>query len=132
MKHSNSFLSRSYILLIFVFVLTAFLTCATAPFIKLLLEQGFGDSFSLRRVMSRAFLVYALVLFLLYRKRLKSKVGESLNYTRLPWLRHLFGGFGIGAGTLLVLAVVMLIAGAAEVQFSSADFARKLLKYPFP
>jgi len=131
MKKGGSFLDHSYILLVFVFCLSAFLTCATAPLIRLLLERSLGDSFALQRVMSRAFAGYVLVLFVLYRKRLKSKVGESLNHTRLPWIKHLLCGFGIGIGSLVILAGVMLIMGAAEikVQFSLADSGRKLLKY---
>jgi len=131
MKKCNSFLSNSCILLLFVFVLSVFITCLTAPWIKLLLKQGFKISLSLSQVMSRSFMAYVLLLFLLYRKKLKSNVGESLNHTRLPWVRHLLMGSAIGVGSLMLMAAIMLIVGAAEIegQFSLIQSCRKLLKY---
>ena len=131
MKNSSPLLDRSYVLLPFVLVLAAFLACLSAPFIKVLLDRVFDSSFALKRVLSRLLIVYLVLLFILYRKRLKSNVGESLNHTRLPWATHLIWGFLIGVISLALLSMIMLIAKAAEfdVNFSLMESGQKLLKY---
>ena len=127
----GALLNNSIILILYVLVLAVLLTCIASPWLNVLLNKISDEDLALSRVMSRAFMGFTLIVLVLYRKRLKSEVGQSLNYTTQPWVRQLIWGFSIGVGTLLLLTVVYWILGATEpeVSFSMAEHGRKLLKY---
>jgi len=128
---SSSLLDRSYILLVYILVFSAVLTCIASPGLNVLLNRVLDDNFGLSRVMSRTFMAFTVLLLLFYRKRLKSEVGQSLNHTNIPWVRQLVWGFGIGIASLLLMTVVFCLLGATRVavEFSLARLAGKLLKY---
>jgi CAAX protease family protein len=130
MKNS-AMLNNSIFLIIFILVFSALLTCIASPPINILLNELFDKDFALSRVMSRSFMGFTIILLLVYRKRLKSDVGQSLNYTSHPWVKQILWGFLIGFGSLLLLSVVFWILGATEpeIRFSLAKHGGKLLKY---
>ena len=130
MKKNSSLLDHSCILLLYVFLLSMLLTCIASPFIKVLLDRGLDASLALSRVMSRCFIAFSLLLFCIYRKRFKSGVGESLNYTHHPWLKHLLFGFAVGLGSLVIMTIIMIIMGIAEIELQSSliETGGKLLK----
>lgn len=128
---NNALLNNSIFLILYILILATLLTCIASPPINVLLNRMFEDDFALSRVMSRAFMGFTLILLLIYRKRLKSEVGQSLNYTTHPWVKQLLWGFFIGVGTLMLLSIVFWVLGAREpeIRFTMAKHGGRLLKY---
>jgi membrane protease YdiL (CAAX protease family) len=67
-----------------------------------------------RRVFDRCAMVFAVVLFIALRKRLKSRVMASINPKQNPPGKPFIGGFLIGLLALLVVAGVMALLGGGR------------------
>jgi len=109
-------LGKSYVLILFVFVCAGVAAAALAPLMKVPADSVLRKDIPLHRVFSRCAMVFAIVLFIVFRKYLQSEVKASINPKQNPPGRPFIGGFLIGLVALLVLGAVMAVLGGASFQ----------------
>ncbi len=107
-------LSKSYVLIPFVLICAGVAAAALAPVLKVPADAIRGKDVKLYRVVERFALVFALALFIVFRKYLKSQVKASINPKQNPPGKPFIGGFVIGLVALLAVAVVMALLGGAR------------------
>ncbi len=107
-------LSKSYVLIPFVLICSGIVAAALAPLVKRLVGSIRGKDVDFYRVVYRSASILAIMLFITFRKYLKSQVKASLNPKQNPPGKPFIGGFLVGLVALLVVAAIMAILGGAR------------------
>ncbi len=120
-------LSKSYVLIPFVLICAGVAAAALAPLAKVVADSVLHKEVHLYSVFYRCAALFAIVLFIVWRKYLKSQVSSSINPKQNPPGKPFIGGFVIGLVALLVVAAVMAILGGGRFknpQITTGDFWR--------
>lgn len=104
-------LSKSYVLIPFILICAGLAAAALAPVLKPLADAVRGKDHKLYRVVERAAAIFAVTLFIIFRRNLKSQVKASINPKQNPPGKPFIGGFLIGLVALVAVAAVMAILG---------------------
>jgi len=119
-EQKGGLLSKSYVLIPFVFICAGIAAAALAPVLKEPADAAYSwlskthKDIPIRRVFERCALIFALALFIAFRKHLKSRVIASINPKQNPPGKPFIGGFLIGLVALLLVAAVMAVLGGAR------------------
>jgi len=113
-ERKGRLLEKSYVLIPFVLVCAGVLAAALAPLLRIAVYAIRGKDVAMHRVVYRAGEIFALLLFIAFRKYLKSQVKTSINPKQNPPGRPFIGGFLLGLMGLLAIAAVMAILGGAR------------------
>lgn len=113
-ERKGRLLEKSYVLIPFVLICAGVLAAALAPLLRIAVYAIRGKDVAMHRVVYRAAEIFALLLFIAFRKYLKSQVKASINPKQNPPGRPFIGGFLLGLVGLLVIAGAMRILGGAH------------------
>jgi membrane protease YdiL (CAAX protease family) len=118
-KEKEASLSKSYILIPFVFICAGVAAAALAPVLKQPVDAAYSwlsakqKDVPVRRVFERCAMVFAVVLLIAFRKYMKSRVRASIDPKQNPPGKPFLGGLLIGVVALLCVAALMAILGGA-------------------
>ena len=104
-------LSRSYVLIPFILICAGLAAAVLAPVLKPAADAIFRKDVKLYRVVERFAALFAVILFIVFRKYLKSQVKVSINPKQNPPGKPFIGGFLIGLVALFAVAAVMAVLG---------------------
>jgi membrane protease YdiL (CAAX protease family) len=108
-------LQRSYVLLPLIFGLAFLSACIVWPFANVLnneIGHTKGDGSHIYGLFTQAFMVFALVYFLVFRRHMRSRVVESLNVRISIIGKHLVLGLAVGVAAVWIIIGVFYAAGA--------------------
>jgi membrane protease YdiL (CAAX protease family) len=110
----NGFLSKSFVLIPVLLICSCLLAAALAPVLKVVADAVRGEDVQMHRVVARFATLFAIILFIVFRKNLKSRVKSSIDPTQYPPGKPFLGGLAIGLVALFAVAAVMALLGGAS------------------